>query len=183
MKQIFVKPPSKILLHSCCCCIDVRVGCMILAIIGIFVNCGFFGTKYQNCNALGDCNDTFKVLASGSTFGIMGSLCLIFGVLKSNIAAVSFSLIAELIRMLLYFAFAIMSFVNFSDCNSSNPILTNVFCNTETCCNLHLVGGIFGILSIIAWIYPWLVAFSLFQKMREKEPSNECFSIDASMDD
>ena len=165
MDQVFVKSPSKkMMLKSCCCCVDLRVGCIVFAVLGIFVNCGFFGTKYQNC-VPNYCNDAFKVLASGITFGLISSLCLIFGVLKSNHEAVFLSLIAELIRMVLYFAFSIMSFIVFADCNSSPSVGTT----QDTKCDLHLVGGIMAILSICSWIYPWICGLSLFQKMRGVE--------------
>ena len=162
MDQVFVKSPSKkIMLKSCCCCVDLRVGCIVFAVLGVFVNCGFFGTKYQNCG-LDHCNDAFKVLASGSTFGLISSLCLIFGVLKSNHEAVFLSLIAELIRMILYFAFAIMSFVVFAECNT-------VGTPRDIKCDLQLVGGLMGMFAIFAWIYPWLCALSLVQKMTGAE--------------
>ena len=109
------------ILNKCCCCIDLRLGCLIFAVIGIILNAAFFGTIESLClhpktilfqKNLG-CHPTFYVIALGSSIGILGNLCCLFGAIKSNKILVSIYLLAEGMRLGIYFAFAIQNFLIF----------------------------------------------------------------------
>ena len=107
-------------LKACCYCIDLRIGLIILAVIGIVVNSGFIGTEPNLCGDISAssrvCNIAFYVLVAGSTVGIVGSLCLLLGAIMSNKVAISIYLVAEGMRMGLYLAFAILIFDFFCFC-------------------------------------------------------------------
>ena len=167
-----------------CWCIDLRVGCIISAIIGILVNGAFFGAYNNHCHTdiLGNthCSDTFKVLVSGSTIGIIGSMCLLFGAIYQytlpNKMAVALYLIAEPIRIILYLVFAIMSFILLSN---PGDITAEVSCSSifkpgvqhdkQKWCSLLLVAGIIGLQTVSVGIYFWLCAFSFLLKLIKRE--------------
>ena len=166
-------------LKACCYCIDLRIGLIILAIIGFVVNSGFIGTEPNLCGdiqlhgcdcASNGCDTAFYVLVAGSTVGIVGSLCLLLGAIMSNKVAISIYLVAEGMRMGLYLAFAILifDFFVFADCST---VLGNTYSGPhrfelQTRCSLLLAGGITGLLSEFISIYSWFCAFSFFQKIK-----------------
>ena len=142
----------------CCCCVDLRKGCIIIAILGIIVNCGYFGTDLPSSSK------EYKLLISGNVIGLIGNLSLLFGAFKSNKIAISLYLVLELIQMVLYFAFSIMMFVLY---NKVNKTTGSIGISIGT---LILVEGIFGLLTVLVWIYLWLCVFSLFLKLKREEP-------------
>ena len=161
-------------LKKCCYCIDLRIGCIIFAVLGFIVNSGFFGTVYPHCFMLPGargCSDAFYVLVAGSTLGVLGSLCLLLGAIISNKIVISLYLVVEGLRMMLYIAYSGLSFKLFSDFSCStvfkfpaSPLKTN--------CILILVGGIMGLISVLLWIYVWVCALSLVLNIRKKESNN-----------
>jgi len=140
---------------SCCCCVDLRKGCISIAIFGIISNCGFFGAKIDSAS------DGFKVLISGQVIGLIGSLILLFGAFKSNKIAVSLNLVLELIHMVLYFAFSIMMFVAYNKINKTGGSIL---------ASPYLVAGIVGLLNVLIFIYLWLCVFSLYLKLKREKP-------------
>ena len=185
------------LFQKCCCCIDLRIGCIIIAVVGLLANLGFYGTKATLCvsgdlakmrrdssccglsNMDSVCNDTFYILVAGSTIGIIGNLCLLFGAIMSNISivlskiAVSLYLLAEGLRILIYTSFATLAFDIFRDtkCTKIDESVdpSEEILDLETNLSLVLVGGIFGLISVFVGIYFWLCALSLFLKIGRKE--------------
>ena len=109
---------TKMGLNKCCCCIDLRTGCIILAVLGIIVNCGFFGFADSRCftttvnrKEVTNCVDDFYVITAGNVIGIKGCVCLLFGSIKYNRVGVLVYLTTEIIRVILHFAGAIMIFI------------------------------------------------------------------------
>ena len=145
------------MLKSCCCCVDLRKGCISIAILGIIENCGSFA----NLNEAGLPYEADKVLISGNVIALIGNLILLFGAFKSNKIAVSLYLVLESIHMVLYFAFSIMMFVGYSKMTGAVQI---------TFGTAYLAGGICGLLTVLIWIYLWLCVFSLFLKLKREKP-------------
>ena len=94
-------------LKKCCFCIDLRVGCIIFSVVGILVNCGFFGKKKDLCGPRPDlilktytdeCSQGFYIIVAGSVLGIMGNVCLLFGAIRSQMIAVALYLLTDFIR-------------------------------------------------------------------------------------
>ena len=164
-------------LDKCCCCVDLRIGCSILAIIGIFVNAGFFGTIVSLTDpVLGITNPSFYVIAIGSSIGIFGNLCLLFGSLTSNKTAISFYLLNEGSRLGLFIAFAILNFIIFNGftihgqsfgCSDilELPTISGPGLDVQTRCRLYVANGFFALMSVFLGIYAWICGFSLFQKI------------------
>lgn len=172
-------------LKACCYCIDLRIGLIILAIIGFVINSGFIGMEPNLCwdvqqagsSSVG-CINAFYVLVAGSTIGIIGSLCLLLGAIMSNKVAISIYLVAEGMRMGLYLAFAILIFDLFGNASLEYGNCSTILGKTPSAprefeekiwCILLLVGGITGLLSEIISIYTWFCAFSFFQKIRAEK--------------
>ena len=162
-------------LDKFCCCVDLRKGVMMIAIMGIIASCGFFGSNQKHIGS-----EAYKVLVSGNVIGLMGNISLLFGAFKPNKIAIIVYLVLEPIQMVLYFAFSIMMFVLYKDIKdpkgkkknvnfgaSGNSINIDVFADAWV--TLVLVQGIVGLLIVLIWIYYWLCAFSLFIKVKREE--------------
>ena len=166
------------ILNKCCCCIDLRLGCSIFAIIGILLNAAFFGTIESLClhpktilfqKKLG-CHPTFYVIALGSSIGILGNLCCLFGAMTSNKILVSIYLLAEGMRLGIYISFGLQNLVIFDNvpCTDllsipSVDLFDKVLIESE--CRLILSNGFFALLSAFVWIYAWICALVLYQKI------------------
>ena len=138
------------MLKRCCCCIDLRTGCIIIAILGIITSAGWFTYTEKN--------DAYYVVLSGSIMGLIGNLSLLFGAIMTNKIAVAIYLILEFVQLMLNFAFSILVFVAYSATGGS-----------ESASNL-LVIGIMALIIMMVWIYLWLSAFSFFLEIKRREP-------------
>ena len=157
-----------ILFKKCCCCLDLRLGSILWAVLTIVVNCGFFGTKPNLCNFV-FCFEAFYVLVAGSTIGIVGSLCLLIGAIMSNKLStilISIYLIFDGIRMILYIAFGGWSFDIYGKCMGDQVGVVAALLGGN--CILVLVGAIFGMVYALVSIYFWLCTFSFLQKIRHE---------------
>ena len=160
-------------LNKCCCCIKLQTGCIILAVVGIIVNLGFFGLAGSRCItvqvATGEkqtvCFKDFYVIAAGNVIGIIGCVCLLFGSIKKNRIAVLVYLAAEIIRTVLYFANAIMMIKFYADLKNSYAGTNNAGFVFDTLANTALAGGICVMLALVVSIYFWICVFSFFRKL------------------
>ena len=127
-------------LSKCCCCIELRLGCMIIAVLGFIASCAFFA-------AISPWDDRDYLVVPGNVLGILGNLCLLFGAYNSHKTAVALYLIAEGTQIACYFGFAIWMF---------------------TYGVVGLAFGVPILLYSCAWIYLWLCVFSFFQRIGGK---------------
>ena len=155
-------------LKKCCCCFDLRKGCAIFAIIGIIVNCGFFGTgKSLYLETNGSFDSSVYVMVLGSIVGILGNLCFLYGAISSNKTAVSLYLLVEGLRMGLFVAFAILNFIVIHNLEcvtileKNIPYIDGLYMQPQTQCSLIFANAFFALISVVFWIYVWLCAFSL----------------------
>ena len=147
------------MLKKCCCCIDLRAGCIIIAILGIIASSGWFAYNSK------DDNGSYYVVVSGSVLGLIGNICLLFGAIMTNKIAVAVYLALELIHLVLSFVFSILLFVAAGlGAGSSTSTVSNAASST------FLVAGIMALIILLISIYLWLCVFSFFLKIKREEP-------------
>ena len=145
-------------LNKCCCCVSLRAGCIILAVVGIIVNFGFFGFADSRCPN-GQCSDDFYVITVGNIIGIIGCACLLFGSIKYNRIGVLVYLVVEIIQIFLYFANAVMIFIAYAYALNSLE-------------NTLLAGYICVLVVLLLSVFFCTCVFSFFQKIGDSLPNS-----------
>ena len=144
-------------LTKCCCCIDLRLGCMLIAIAGIITSCGFFGAT--------NTGKTYYVLATGNGIGILGSICLLFGAYKSHKIAVALYLVAEAVQIVLNIVYGVWLFASVPTATSSDPFSDGSLSVGSLFGGMIIAAGVSVFLVVCVWVYFWLCAFSFFKKI------------------
>ena len=142
-------------LNKCCCCIDLPLGCKIIAILGFIADACFFA-------AIGGAGYSQYVLIPGNVIGMLGCICLLYGAFTSHKTAVALYLIADATKTVLYFGFGIMIFVIGGQQNDSTNILIGAGYG------IYIAIGVMIFLFACTWMYFWLVVFSFFKKIGGK---------------
>ena len=152
------------MLSKCCCCIPLRTGSLILAILGIL--CGI-GTVAQYREQWGGIiQGIFYLLAYGS---------LLYGALKYNEKAVLTSLVITGLSIALGIIICIIAIANIE---TFNPQLANncaglivdgrmyVNCDDVKSAAIGLTAGVFIIGSILN-AYFWICNYSFYKELKE----------------
>ena len=156
-------------LNKCCCCVSLRAGCIILAVVGIIVNCGFFGLAGQ-CGTNG-CGNDFYVITVGNVIGIIGCVCLLFGSINYNRIGVLVYLVVEIITIILYFANAMMTFAAYAQYDNATKLIPkSAIPNTGK--NTILASGISVLLVVLLSVYFWICVLSFFRKIGDNSFSS-----------
>ena len=104
MRQSIHQLERKMDLKKCCCCIDLRLGCKIIAILGFIADAAMLA-------AIGSAGYNKYVLIPGNVIGMLGCICLLYGAFTSHKTAVALYLIADAIKIVLLFVFGIWGIV------------------------------------------------------------------------
>ena len=151
------------MLPKCCCCIDLRAGCITIAILGIVGSSAWFSYSNNGQSEAPIDKASYSITVSASVMGILSSLCLLFGAFKNHKDAVMAYLVLEVIQFLLRLVFSILLFVQYHEKKSG----TNVALELWNYQNIGvLIGGIFALIIPIVWIYLWFCVFSFYQKIK-----------------
>ena len=131
--------------NKCCCCVDLRSGCIIIGILQIFGGLGNFRFLDWITIITGIVN-----IASGA--------CLLFGSIKYNQIGILINLICTAVATVLGFVVAILFFIGASASinEESDDFLIDI-----------IVGGIF-LAAVVVEIYLWLCIFSFYLKLKSR---------------
>ena len=138
---------------KCCCCIDLRVGCIVLAIWGMLSSSGAFiyAAKATDDSQAG-------VFITDGILGLIAYGTLLYGAVKYNSIATLVFLVLQMIGMILGVTVIILAFVAAGDA-LSDPIVKQV----------ATIMGVSLIFSSALSIYFWLCIYSFYQKVKKGE--------------
>ena len=129
--------------NKCCCCVDLRSGCIIIGILQILGGLGNFRFL-----------DWITIITGIVNIG--SGACLLFGTIKYNQVGILINLICTVIATVLGFVVAILFFIGASASinEDSDDFLFGI-----------IVGVIF-LVVVAVQIYLWLCIFSFYMKLK-----------------
>ena len=133
--------------NKCCCCIDLRTGCIIIGILQII---GGPGNLSQSVN---------WASIIGAIASVIAGACLLFGSIKYNPIGVLINLVSTAISSLFLLILAILVFVLLG---YSDAALRQVGLNKTTVAAL----GVAYLLVFAFNIYIWLCVWSFYKKLK-----------------
>ena len=158
----------------------LRIVCIFIAVVGLLENVRMFGVGNAQCaskqpssdNWEIDCFVCFYVIAAGNVVGFVASILLLIGAIMNNAsgAALVFAhLLAELIRLALYVAYVICSF-----------LMSTVYDEVDKMMTGNPMAYILGIvqplvmvfISIGFWI--WSLIFLIQLLKNKSKPKRQC---------
>ena len=148
-------------LKKCCCCIDLPLGCKIIAVLGFFADAGWFG-------GISGAGVNQYVLISANVIGMLGCICLLYGAFKSHKTAVALYLIADATKNVLWLVFAIWSFVLAGRGSTNTLDVGNGTISIGIGYSLFIAIGVIIVLNACIWTYFLLIVFSFFKKIGGK---------------
>ena len=131
-----------------CCCIELRLGCIVWAVLGLISNvvCGIAMAKDKD-------HSNVYFIISANVIGSIACFCLLFGAIKNNWIAVLVYLVVDMLKMVLYVISGIISFTYIGPVALWNGIF--------------ITNGIVLIAIALVPLYFWICVFSFFKKLRE----------------
>ena len=153
------------MLSKCCCCVPLRTGSLIMAILGILGGIGFFALSGGEWAYI--IQGIFYLLAYGP---------LLFGALKYNEKAVLVSLAITALSIAIGIIFCIIAIANIetivpqfaNDCASIIDELhrMNLTCDQYKSATIGIAAGSFIIGSLLN-VYFWICNYSFYKELKE----------------
>ena len=84
-------------MYRCCCCINLRIGCIVIAILQIVGSLGIIGIPLYHSPPYDTC------LIIDCLAGVTSGICLLIGGIKSNASAILVYLILAVINFIIRF--------------------------------------------------------------------------------
>ena len=130
---------------KCCCCVDLRTGAILIAVLGIVGSLGSLALK------------TDWITITEVILGVLVYFCLLYGAIKINTIAVLIFLILDVIQIILVFAEGILFLVGGS--------LLNVVSQGEAVGIAAIIIGVCIILWACLQIYFFICIHSFYKKI------------------
>ena len=158
-------------LGKCCCCVDLRTGAIIIAILGLIGSFGSF-------------NQGVIVGIIFFVYGLISNLCLLHGAIKYNRTTTLVFLIMDAIYMVLIFVWWILIIVGMTSddvkpCwnkdNLENELEIKLDWNgyDNVACPVIigvLVASLVGVTIMLAiWIYFWACVYGFFVELKQQQ--------------
>jgi len=153
------------MLSKCCCCIPLRTGSLILAILGILGGIGMFAQSRGQWASI--VQGIFYLLAYGS---------LLFGALKYNEKAVLISLVLTALSIALGIVITIISIANIESivpqfANNCASIIDELHrigltCDQFKSTTIGITAGTFIAASLLN-VYFWICNYSFYKDLKE----------------
>ena len=144
---------------NCCCCIDLRIGAMIIAILNILEGLSTFGMKL----------DWYVIL--GAITAVLSGICLLYGSIKYHETTTIIHLIFSMMSVVIYVISAIFLLVGAGAFESAgmdeNAARLNGNGDVYKAAGgiLATVGSIFLIFALVQ-LYFWLCIFSFLKELK-----------------
>ena len=148
---------------KCCCCVPLRVGCMVLAVIGLMGAVGLIISGHSNWS-----NVVYGI------FNIVPYAALLLGAIQNNHTAILFYLVLEAIAVILGIIFGVIVvagataiLTGLQDCSQLDQDMN---LSTQDC-NAAKAGAI-GIIAATFWIsallnmYFWACVYSFYKEVK-----------------
>ena len=142
---------------KCCFCLDLRIGCMVIAIITIIGGlCTLIRVPF-----------TWYMTLAAITGTLSGSL-LLYGTIKNNITATTSYLVMEILGIVAYMLAAAFIFIETQ--KMANAYHENGL--TKKAQETRVAGDLFGMLfvfMVLLQIYFWICAFRFIKDLRSSQ--------------
>ena len=146
--------------NRCCCCVDLRVGCIILAIWGILSSSCSFATSATELDV-----PAIKVTYAYSAIGIIACASLLFGAISYNPTATLVYLVLQLPKMILNGVAVILWFIVSGD--ESQITIDDKVVKIK---DHEIIGiAIYVMVIFLPSIYFWLCVNSFYRKLKNDE--------------
>ena len=151
-------------LSKCCCCVDLRTGSIVIAIIGIICSCGNWGSG-------------FAVGVITLVLGVAANVCLLHGAIKYNRTTTLIYLVVEAIFIVSYIVWFCLLMVFLFGPEVSvcwdNWDGSTVYDGKGYTCSV-IVAVLISILVAVAIgiglsIYFWVCVYSFFQDLKRQQ--------------
>ena len=146
-------------LSRCCCCIELRTGAIIIAVLGILGSFGGFGNGW----IAGVC-----VLI----LGLVANCCLLHGAIKYNKVTTTIYLVLEMISIILIVAAAVFAIVVIAGATAVGTAASSWDAGNVASTAVLVVG----IVSLVAYIigialqiYWWVCVFSFLKELKRTD--------------
>merc|ERR1712018_55064 len=133
----------KMVFNNCCCCIELRTGCIIIGVLQILGGLGNFKPPLE----------WFTILLA--IVSIISGCCLLFGSIKYNPIGILINLIFTAITSLFCLIVAIMIFYAVATYHTSR----------EEFIGYMIAGGVY-LVALAINVYLWLCVFSFYKKLK-----------------
>lgn len=146
---------------KCCCCIDLRVGAIIIAILDILGGLGNFSGSWPN----------YLIGVASVAAGV----CLLFGAIKYNQIATIIHLVLAMLSFVLYVVGAILAIVLGGVAASSTTSTIDGLNTGQTDLNNAVTGVAVGVTVVVAvlliiialiMLYFWFCVFSFYKGLK-----------------
>ena len=146
-------------LNNCCCCIDLRVGAIIIAVLQILEGLGSFA-QYSD----GFDPKTGWIAIVICILCLAPGVCLLYGAITYNACATLANLIITAISILMFMFGGIAVCVLFALAANTGDsgIATNFF----------MIVGIFLIVTSVIDIYFWICVYSFYAEIKPRKSSS-----------
>ena len=146
--------PGTMVLKNCCCCLDLRIGCMVIAILQIFVGLGHLGRTPFTWNVF-----------LGATLGVACGVVLLYGTIKNNQTATTIYLVFAVIAIVVHVIAAILIFVAVKQvAKEMNEIGENTDA-TVTEKEGNIIGIVLLIVALVE-VYLWICVYSFLKEVK-----------------
>ena len=132
-------------LDKFCCCIELRIGCIIWAIVDLISNFCLFSTV--------NISPDIYVITSGNVIGTISCCCLLYGAVKNNWIAVLVYLVLDMLKIVFYLICAVYMLDSAGAAGAPADFLISV--------------GVVITISVLIFLYFWSCVFSFFKKLQE----------------
>ena len=141
------------ILNTCCCCLDLRVGGIVIAILEILGGIGcFIPWVLGSSNLISWDFLAFGIVAG--TLGVLSGTSILYGAIKKNAVATLINLILCGLGTIVHIIAIILIFIfSFAE----NP-------NDET--PVYIIIGVVILVKAIFEIYFWICIYSLYRQLK-----------------
>ena len=154
---------------KCCCCVPLRVGCMVLAVIGLMGAVGLIISGHSNWS-----NVVYGI------FNIVPYAALLLGAIQNNHTAILFYLVLEAIAVILGIVFGVIVVAASTailttgldvNCSQLNQLSGQHLNLSAQDCN-EVKAGAIGIIAATFWIsallnmYFWACVYSFYKELK-----------------
>ena len=128
---------------KCCCCLDLRIGCLIIGVLQILGGLGNFKPPLE----------WYTIITA--IVNIVAGACLLFGAIKYNPIGTLINLITTAIAVIFVFIVAIMAFVVAGALGSHSDEFL-----------VYIIAGAVYLVAVAIEIYLWLCIFSFYKELK-----------------
>ena len=134
-------------LDKCCCCVELRVGTIVIAILQIIGGLGNLGAGQGWNNII------------GMIMGVAAGACLLYGAIAYNPTATLVNLIFSMIGIVFCVIIAIIAFASIAAIPKHNP-------NAGASTGVAIGAGVSFLIVAAVEVYFWICVYSFYKALK-----------------